>query len=43
MIVVGAFAGWMAERMNCNHDIFENLTGGFVGAIIGNQVARFSA
>ena len=40
-IVIGIFAGWIAERlMNRNHGILTNLVVGVVGSFIGGFVAN---
>jgi len=40
-IVIGIFAGWIAERiMNRNHGILTNLVVGVVGSVIGAFVAN---
>jgi uncharacterized membrane protein YeaQ/YmgE (transglycosylase-associated protein family) len=39
-IVIGIFAGWIAERiMNRNHGILTNLVVGVVGSLIGGWLA----
>lgn len=40
VILVGIFAGWIAERiMNRSHGILTNLVVGLVGAFVGNWLA----
>ncbi len=40
-IIVGIFAGWVAERlMNRRHGLLTNLVVGLIGAVIGSWLAR---
>jgi len=41
MIIIGAIAGWLAERVtNSNHGIFTNILVGVAGAFIGAKAAE---
>jgi uncharacterized membrane protein YeaQ/YmgE (transglycosylase-associated protein family) len=38
-ILIGGFAGWLAEKfMKSNHGLFTNIVLGVIGAIIGNAI-----
>ena len=41
-IVIGALAGWLAEKFTrSNHGLLTNIVMGIIGAVVGNFLARF--
>ena len=43
MLLIGAFAGWIAERMtSSNHGIFTNILVGIGGAFVGAKLAEIA-